>query len=250
VGEETSIPIAGEAHRWLEKEGYKFYYTGKREWPLVLKRNGKFAGFVMPIKGGEVSIDILRKARLLQKAEEYEKERAKKLKPTAKPEVLKELPPQVVKFKIGSRSFVDTSSPSTISSIERFVRSQVQDSVSRTKTVLSSILNNEPRFQKYFGDLDDLSSILISVYRKVPTNVKEFIDLVRRKTGVPVMAVDVKKVESAVEKLLRKQAQGKWKIASEVNNILRGTIIAKDENEARSFLRKLKELLRKCLIKN
>lgn len=65
-----------------------------------------------------------------------------------------------MKFKIGSRSFIDAGVPEAISSFEAFARSQVQDSVSRTKTVLSSILNKEPRFQKYFADLDGLSAIL------------------------------------------------------------------------------------------
>ncbi|MGB9598391.1 MAG: hypothetical protein ACPLZH_00905, partial [Minisyncoccales bacterium] len=165
----------------------------------------------------------------------------KEVKSTTEISIGQRLPSQLVKSKIGLRSFIDASTPASISSLENITGSHVQDSVSRTKTLLSSILNREPRFQKYLADLDDLSAILTTVYHRAGKNVKPFADLVRTTTGINEIALDIKGVKSAIYKLLRKRGEGKWQTVDEINNILRGTILAKDEKEAMQILQKLEK---------
>ena len=158
---------------------------------------------------------------------------------------VKEIPSHLINFKIGSRRFLDASIPDSISSFATLTRSQLQDSVSRTKTELSSILKREPRFQKYLADFEDLSAILIKSYQRAADNVKTFADLIRTRTGISSIALDIKKPESAVKKLIRQQIKGKWKTAEEVNDILRATIIVKNKEEARAMVKKLGDVVHK-----
>ena len=51
VGKDKSIQINAEYYQWLNKEGYIIKSSGKYDMPLVLERNGKDVGLLMPIKG-------------------------------------------------------------------------------------------------------------------------------------------------------------------------------------------------------
>jgi hypothetical protein len=49
AGLEKSIPVDAEYYQWLKKEGYKIKSTGEQEVALVLERNGKDVGLLMPL---------------------------------------------------------------------------------------------------------------------------------------------------------------------------------------------------------
>jgi len=49
AGLEESIPVHAEYYQWLKKEGYKIKSTGDPEVPLILERNGKDVGLLMPL---------------------------------------------------------------------------------------------------------------------------------------------------------------------------------------------------------
>jgi len=46
-GDKSSIAVAGEYYKWLINQGYKLYATGQEK-PLILKRNNKISGMLMP----------------------------------------------------------------------------------------------------------------------------------------------------------------------------------------------------------
>ena len=223
----------------LREEGIPYEEIGKKigksaEW--VKQAEAKALEKIRPITTKEVAPKATKKT-MAEKMLGVPKEVAK-----TSPRIADKMPPQLIKFKSGLRSFIDAGIPASISSFETLTRSHVQDSVSRAKGVLFSILNNEPRIQKYLADLDDLSAILISAYHKASRNVKTFADLIIKKTGIREISLDIKDVESASKKILRKQLEGKWKSVEEVNDILRGTIIAESKEEARSMAKKFGNL--------
>jgi len=53
IGKDTSVMVNAEYYQWLNKQGYIIKSTGKEMTPLVLERNGKDVGLLMPLKGGK-----------------------------------------------------------------------------------------------------------------------------------------------------------------------------------------------------
>jgi hypothetical protein len=135
------------------------------------------------------------------------------------------------------RSFFDISRPSESEALN-FVRSQTKGSVSKisTKPSFESLIK-DPEDKKYLN-LDSFVPIVTKLYHNAEKNSSKLIKILKNE-GFNNVSIDIKSIESFVEKVVRKRKLGREYGLKEVNDLLRSTVIVENEQEAEKILNSL-----------
>lgn len=134
------------------------------------------------------------------------------------------------------RLFSDTGSIRDTSSLPSRVLSQVKDSLSKTSDFPSLVKRNiEPELRKYLNPSDE--SVIKELYQKAPELATELSHALKN-IGVDKIALDVKSVDSAIEKIARKASKRPYS-AKDLNDVVRGTVNVSDEAAAHALFDKL-----------
>ena len=144
---------------------------------------------------------------------------------------------EVGKAAKGPRSFFDISTPETSDALT-FVDAQVKDSLSKISAKVDPVvtLKIDPDDVKYLNP--DFVSIATTLYQKAGNNARALLEVIKG-LGFNKASVDIKSLESFAEKVTRKtKTLGQYN-PSEINDLVRATIVVDSEKEALATLRSL-----------